>query len=140
MTAASLERIQQSYKQLAPHVGEMTRTFYARLFAACPETRELFRQTDMDAQSRHLSAALALVVRNLRVLDALEQPLRELGAGHACAGVRREHYPIVCEVMIEALAETAADAWNAELATDWKALLNRVCRHMIDGAASATPL
>src|SRR5436305_9177366 len=92
MTTASLHRIQQSYQLLIPQIAELTERFYARLFADHPETRRLFTR-DMAAQRRHLAAALALVVRNLKMLDALEQPLRELGAHHAAMGVRPEHYP-----------------------------------------------
>jgi hemoglobin-like flavoprotein len=134
MTPASLHRIQLSYKQLVPHMTLVTKRFYERLFAAHPDTQALFRG-DMARQQQHLAAALALVVRNLPMLDALEQPLRELGAAHARVGVRAEHYPAVCEAMTATLAEVASDLWSAELAADWRELLELISRHMLAGAA-----
>src|SRR3954463_12036758 len=103
MTLTALARIQQSYLAIAPQVDRLTQTFYDRLFAQHPETRALFRN-DMGSQRQHLAAALALIIRNLRMLDALEQPLGELGALHARAGVRPEHYPVAQDAMIAALA------------------------------------
>src|SRR5690242_19596882 len=100
MTTASLERIRQSFDLLIPHLDRMTRTFYGHLFAARPETRQLFK-IDMDAQRQHLAAALALIVRNLAMFDALAEPLQELGTQHAKVGVRPEHYPVVRDAMLD---------------------------------------
>jgi nitric oxide dioxygenase len=133
MTGASLTRLRRSYDLFVPHVGRMTERFYDRLFAARPETRILFA-TDMAAQRQHLAAALALIVRNLSMLDALEQPLMDLGAGHARIGVRAEDYPVVRDAMLAAIAEELGTAWTPELADDWSSLLDRVCRHMIAGS------
>src|SRR5215510_2543344 len=102
MTEASLHRIAANYEMLAGRMQSLTASFYERLFKVLPESRPLFR-IDIDIQSQHLAAALALIVRNLRMLDVLEQPLMDLGAGHARVGVRPEHYPIVCQTMVESL-------------------------------------
>ena len=83
-----------------------------------------------------MAAALALIVRNLRLLDALEQPLMDLGIGHAQVGVRPEHYPIVCRAMIETLREGSASSWSPELEADWTQALEAVSRIMMQGALS----
>ena len=80
---------------------------------------------------------MALIVRNLQLLDALEQPLMELGAGHAKVGVRPEHYPVVCRTMIEALRDGSADNWSEDLEADWLAALEHVSRMMMAGALQA---
>jgi hemoglobin-like flavoprotein len=133
MTAASIDRIRTSYRRLSPHADHVTSVFYDRLFAARPETRALF-SGDMNVQRKHFAAALAMVVRNLGMLDMLEQPLRDLGAAHARAGVRPEHYPAMCDAIIAALADTAGDGWTDELAADWRLLLEAVARHMLAGS------
>src|SRR5207253_11472673 len=113
--------------------------FYDALFKARPETRQLFTG-DMGRQRQHLAAALTLMVKNLRMLDALEQPLAELGAAHARVGVLPEHYPIVCDAMCDAIAEVAGAAWTTELSNDWHALLQLISRHMLAGCPEQQPL
>ena len=68
MTEESLARILESYEHLSPRIDALTRSFYAKLFAANPQLRPLFK-LDIDVQSQHLAAALALIIRNLRLLD-----------------------------------------------------------------------
>ena len=133
MTQASLQRITTNYEALAGRIGSLTRTFYDRLFQAMPHVRPLFR-LDIDLQSQHLAAALALIVRNLRDMDLLEEPLMELGAGHARVGVRPEHYPVLCRTMVATLRDGSAGAWSPELEADWTELLARVSRIMMNGA------
>ena len=118
MTEAALGRIATNYELLAGRMQALTASFYQRLFEQFPQVRPLFR-IDLELQSQHLAAALALIVRNLRLLDVLEQPLMDLGAGHARAGVRPEHYPIVCRIMIEVLRDGSGEAWSPQLLSDW---------------------
>ena len=136
MNAASLDRIRRSYRQLTPMMAKLTELFYDRLFTSLPESRKLFR-TDMEIQRRHFAAALALIVRNLDKLDALEEPLRELGKDHARAGVRAEHYPVVCEVILASIAEVSRDAWSDEVSGDWQNLLHIVSLHMLAGSITS---
>jgi hemoglobin-like flavoprotein len=138
VTPLSLERIRRSYQLMIPNVGPITARFYEELFGASPETRRLFTG-DMTVQRRHFAAALALFVRNLASLDALEQPLRELGAGHARLGVRPHHYPAVRDAVIRAIAHALGESWTDEFAADWRMLLETVSRHMLAGALDAKP-
>jgi hemoglobin-like flavoprotein len=117
-------------------MGDVTAAFYRRMFAVLPEARALF-PADLTAQRRHFAAALALLVRNLAVFDALEEPLRELGAAHARLGVAPWHLPVGCDALLEALAGASDGAWDDALAADWKALLLTVTRHMLAGALNA---
>jgi hemoglobin-like flavoprotein len=87
----------------------------------------------MERQRGHLAAALSLIVRNLSILGALERPLGDLGAAHARVGVRREHYPVVCDAMLATLAEALPDLWTPELAADWAGLLSTVAGYMVAG-------
>ena len=133
MTETSLQRVTANYEALAGHIRKLTRSFYDRLFEAMPHVRALFR-LDIDLQSQHLAAALALIVRNLRDLDLLEEPLMELGAGHARVGVRPEHYPVLCRTMVQTLRDGSGGTWSPELDADWTELLARVSRIMMAGA------
>ena len=134
MTDESLSRIHRSFVLLSTHMGEVTRGFYDRLFEARPDVRPLF-QVNLAAQRQHLAAALALIVRNLPMLDALEGALAELGAGHAAVGVRPEHYPPVRDAMLAAIsvALSPTGGWTTELADDWRRLIDRISMLMLRG-------
>ena len=108
MTSDAISRIEASFELLSPKIDDMTRAFYERLFELRPETRALFK-VDMDVQRQHMAAALAVITRNVRMLDAITGPLHELGAGHAKVGVRPEHYPPVRDAMPTA-AHSASSA------------------------------
>ena len=136
MTDASVQRLTENYERLAPRMAALTGAFYERLFAAMPAVRPLFR-IDIALQSQHLAAALALILRNVRYLDALEEPLTELGVHHAHVGVRPEQYPPLCRVMIETLRDGSGDAWSPQLEADWTAVLEMVSRIMMAGALAA---
>ena len=132
MHKESLERVRQSVALLLPQAAEATRVFYDRLFTVAPETRGLFK-IDMDVQRQHFTAALSVILKNLTMLDVLAEPLRELGSGHAKVGVRPQHYPVVRDAMLHAMAQVLHAAWTPELAADWQELLDTVSRIMMSG-------
>jgi nitric oxide dioxygenase len=136
MTPASMERIRASFNQVCPQFDCVAARFYDRFFAADPSARHLFK-SDLTAQAAHLTAALALIVRNLPLLDALEQPLNELGAAHALIGVRPDHYPVARGALLLALADVLGACWTSQLAADWERLLTIVAAHMVAGCRPA---
>jgi len=73
----------------------------------------------MDEQKKHLIAALASVIQNLRNPDQLTKILGDLGLRHIDYGVQREHYPIVGQTLLASLAEIAGEDWSDELETAW---------------------
>ena len=133
MTDASVQRIAANYELLADRMPELAAAFYVRLFQVLPESRALFK-IDIALQSQHLAAALAIIVRNLRLLDVLEEPLAELGVHHARVGVRPEQYPIVCRAMVETLRDGSGTTWSPTLENDWTQALEAVSRIMMNGA------
>ena len=133
MNESAVQRIAANYALIADRMPQLTSSFYTRLFEIAPQVRPLFR-IDIDVQSQHLAATLALIVRNLRLMDVLEESLMELGAGHAKVGVRPEHYPIVARTMVQTLRDGSGDAWSDQLEADWTAVFERVCRIMMQGA------
>jgi hemoglobin-like flavoprotein len=110
--------------------------FYARLFAAAPAVRPLF-PADMKKQKTMLLAALVLLRKSLRDLDAVVPTLRKMGARHVAYGARPEHYPIVGATLIASMAALAGDAWKLEYETAWAAAFDIVAGAMIAGAQEA---
>jgi methyl-accepting chemotaxis protein len=128
------DALETSFDLLAPRGEELVETFYARLFAAAPAVRPLFTGDERRRRAMLLQALL-LVRRSLRDLDALVPVLRTLGARHVAYGARPEHYPVVADALIAAMAELAGDAWCERYALAWERALTVVAGAMLDGAA-----
>jgi nitric oxide dioxygenase len=138
MTIESATRIRDSFKLLAPQLEQVTHDVYQRMIAARPDVRPLFR-SDMRTQQQHLGAALSLIVRNLTLLDALAGSFQHLGADHARAGVRPEHYPLGRDAMLASISAAliTTGTWTSDLADDWRRLLDQIAAYMLQGGLSA---
>jgi methyl-accepting chemotaxis protein len=134
-----IDALETSFDLLAPRGEELVATFYARLFERAPAVRPLF-SSDLRRQRAMLLQALVLVRRSLRDLDGLVPVLRKLGARHVAYGARPEHYPVVADVLIGAMAELAGDAWSARYALAWQQALGVVAGAMLAGAAEVEHL
>jgi methyl-accepting chemotaxis protein len=132
--ALDLDALETSFDRVAPRGEELVSLFYARLFAAAPAVRPLFAGTDLRRQRSMLLAALVLLRKSLRDLDAIVPTLRELGRRHVGYGARPEHYPVVAAVLIASLAEVAGEAWRPEYERAWSAALELVAGAMLEGA------
>jgi nitric oxide dioxygenase len=130
-----LDTLETSFDLVAADGEALVDAFYARLFAVAPAVEPLFAGTDMRRQKSMLLAALVLLRKSLRNLDAIVPTLRRLGACHVAYGARPEHYPVVGEVLIASMAEVAGDAWRPEYERAWAAAYDVVATVMLEGAA-----
>ena len=117
MEQAMIERLESSFKLLAPRGPELVDRFYAHLFSKHPALRPMF-PSDMGEQKRKLLASLVLVIGNIRDAGKLEQPLQDMGARHVGYGTAPEHYPVVRDTLVSVMAEMAGEAWNDQLTQD----------------------
>jgi hemoglobin-like flavoprotein len=131
-----LDALETSFDLVAPRGDELVDRFYDRLFATAPAVKPLFAGTDLRRQKGMLLAALVLLRRSLRDLDAIVPTLHKLGARHVAYGAVPEHYPVVGEVLITSMAEVAGDAWRPEYERAWVAAYGVVAGAMLDGAAT----
>ena len=132
-----LDALETSFDLVAPRGDELMETFYAKLFATAPAVRPLFAGTNMQRQKQMLLAALVLLRKSLRNLDAIVPKLRELGARHVHYGAEPAHYPVVGAVLIAAMAEVAGDAWRPEYEAAWASAYGVVASAMLEGAEAA---
>jgi hemoglobin-like flavoprotein len=135
--ALELNALETSFDLIAPRGDELVDIFYARLFETAPAVRPLFAHTDMSKQKSMLLSALVLLRRSLRDVDRLVPVLHAMGARHVAYGAQAEHYPVVGQVLIGAMAEVAADAWTPEYAAAWETAFEVVANAMLDGARPA---
>ena len=129
-----IARLRASFALLASRADELTALFYERLFAAHPALRPLF-PADMTAQRTKLAQTLAFVVAGLEDREAMRAALERLGRAHVGYGARPEHYPIVAEILVGAMATTAGAHWSEAQERDWRAALERIASAMIAAAA-----
>jgi nitric oxide dioxygenase len=87
----------------------------------------------MKTQGMKLMAALAHVVRSLAKLDAVMAEVRALARRHVAYGVEREHYALVGESLIGALADRLP-GFDARARGAWSAAYATLAAAMIDAA------
>lgn len=130
-----IARLQDSFRKLTPKADLLAANFYEILFDRHPDTLLLFAGVRFDEQKKKLLRALALVVRNIEKPEFLAPYLQGLGAMHVAYGVRPEHYPMVGECLIAALAETAGPRiWDRETEGAWREAYGVISAIMLTGA------
>lgn len=141
--------LKSSFALLRDRQADFTHCFYTTLFSDYPQVTPLFAHTSMEEQPKKLFASLVLVVNNLTQPDALTHALKGLGTRHLKYGVLPEHYPMVGNTLIKAMAATLEDQWTADFATAWTEAYSAIAEIMLEGAdyapdilvpASFTPL
>src|SRR3954471_166913 len=134
--ALDINSLETSFDAIAARGEELVEDFYNRLFAAAPPLRGLFPE-DMKRQRAMLLGALVLLRKSLRDLDRIVPTLKQLGARHVAYGAVPEHYPVVGEALIAAMAEVAGDGWNLRYAAAWEEAFRVVASAMLAGADEA---
>ena len=135
MNAAAVTRVQHHFDSLAKR--GLARRFYRLLFEAAPHLRDLF-PPDTAVLEGHFEELLASVISQLGRVTAVDTTLRELGARHLRYGAQPEHYLLVRNVLLRALAEHSDGDWSAQLERDWRLAIAAIMVPMLRGAAVET--
>jgi hemoglobin-like flavoprotein len=133
----ALECLRASFDRIQPHLLHVSERFYQDLFETAPEIRRLFAP-DMTRMHGHFTAALALLFRNLSMLDAMGPSLMALGAVHVGYSVRPEHYEVARVCLVGAIRHHSGAHWSAELERDWFEAILSVMEPMLRGAEAVT--
>src|SRR5580765_5025545 len=107
MTPESIARIRASFADVARQPRALASRFYEELFLAAPELRPLF-PGDLTSLQGHFEAALALVIRNLEDMAALQDSLRDLGVQHVHWRARPQDYLVVRDAIIAAIRKSSS--------------------------------
>jgi hemoglobin-like flavoprotein len=134
----NLEALETSFDLVAPRGDQLMDEFYTRLFEAAPAVIPLFAGTDLQRQKTMLLGTLVLLRKSLRNLSAIVPKLRELGARHVAYGAQPEHYPVVGDALIAAMATVAGAAWRSEHERAWREAFGVVAGAMVEGATAAS--
>ena len=135
--ALEIETLEESFDLVAPHGDQLMTTFYDRLFETAPAVKPLFEHVDMDRQRQALLNMLVVLRESLRDLEDIAPDLEDLGARHVGYGAVADHYPVVGQVLIGAMADVAGDDWKPEYTAAWEEAYGVVQQVMLSGAATA---
>ncbi len=134
MDHALIARLRASFEQIRMQGLRLGEVFYAKLFAAAPHLRSMFK-TDLATQSDKLIASLDTVVRNLERPEQNAAMLAALGERHAGYGARPEHYTLVVKLLVDSMREVLGPAADEKGLEEWRTALRLISDQMI--AASA---
>ncbi|MEV5983980.1 globin domain-containing protein [Streptomyces sp. NPDC052051] len=105
-------------------IGEITKSFYGKMFDAHPELlRDLFNRGNQasGAQQQALAGSIAAFATHLveHPDDRPDVMLSRIAHKHASLHIVPEQYPIVYEHLFAAIAEALGDAVTPEVAAAW---------------------
>ena len=138
MTPERIARLKSSHAQVSAEPRALATRFYDELFTAAPMLRPLF-PADMTSLQGHFEAALALVIRNLEDVSALQESLRALGVQHVHWGAKPQDYFLVRDAIVRAIRSTSS-SWSEELEADWRRAITAIAVPMLQGAAVHTAI
>lgn len=113
--------------------------FYAKVFSRAPEVRELFKKNMLE-QGRMLTHMLGGIVYSLSRPEHLQMGLVSLGQQHERYGVKREHYPVVQQALLETIEEELGDAYTPAILEAWHRAIELVVSVMQEGVHQKAPL
>ncbi|MDJ0649572.1 MAG: globin family protein [Xenococcaceae cyanobacterium MO_188.B19] len=129
-----VELLENSFKGIQPYADNFINSFAKNLFAAYPQVKPLFENTNIPIQKKKFLGFLVLVVNNLRQPDVLDKVLRGLGARNVKYGVLPEHYPLLGSSLLATFEEYLGDSWTPEIRQSWVDVYGIVSQIMLDGA------
>lgn len=121
LSAAARPYIDASVPVLREHGLTITRTFYANMFEAHPELRNLFNMGNQasGAQQQSLAAAVFAYAANIDNAAALGPVLERIVNKHVSVGITPAHYPIVGRHLLGAIKQVLGDAATPDLIAAW---------------------
>lgn len=111
----------------------ITRTFYASMFAAHPELLNIFNPANQKTgkQARSLAASVLAYAAHIDHPEVLGGMVGRIAHKHVSLEVRPEHYPIVGEHLLGAIAQVLGDAATPEILDSWAAAYGQLADLMI---------
>jgi hemoglobin-like flavoprotein/uncharacterized protein YjbI with pentapeptide repeats len=134
----NVELLEQSFERIKPYADDFVASFYENLFAAHPEVKPLFANTEMEKQQKKLLNALVLVVENLRNPEVLKQVLNSLGARHVGYGALAKYYPAVGQALILTFEQYLQEDWTPEHKKAWTDAYRAIADQMLQGTSNVS--
>ena len=117
--------LQSSFDLLLQNEEGFVMKFYEELFNRLPEAKPLFKKS-LRNQGRLLMHMMSSIVHSLGRPVHLKMGLRSLGRNHIKYGVKEEYYPVLVEVMLDAIEKELAGQLTEHTMDAWKTALELV--------------
>lgn len=107
LSAQTIDIVKSTAPVLAEHGEQITALFYQDLFIAHPQLQHIFNMANQakGEQKRALADAVFAYATHIDKLAALEPAVARIAHKHASLAVQPEHYPIVGEFLLKAIAK-----------------------------------
>ena len=137
ISTASRPYIDASVPVLREHGVAITTTFYASMFKAHPELKNLFNMGNQasGAQQQSLASAVFAYAANIGNAAALGPVVSRIVHKHASVGIRADHYAIVGHHLLGAIKTVLGDAATEPLLAAWEEAYTSLARLLIDAEA-----
>jgi nitric oxide dioxygenase len=134
LSAETLEVVNATAPVVAENLDTIVKTFYPRMFKTNPEVLQFFNMSNQRAgrQPRALADSVLAAVGHLNNMPAIMPALELIGHKHCALGVLPEHYQIVHDNFLGAVAEVLGDAVTPEIGAAWSGVLMHVANACID--------
>jgi hemoglobin-like flavoprotein len=133
LTHRQKQLVRDSFASVQEYSNSITKLFYGRLFELAPGLRGLFKNS-LEEQSQKLLDMIGTIVEALDDMQAFRPQLLELGRKHVTYGAKPEHYDIVRQALLWALARALEYEFEPETKSAWDQLLRNVTVAMLEGA------
>lgn len=133
-TPAQKDLVQVSFAEVAIAGDRAAELFYNRLFEIAPNTKSLFKTTDMKLQGQKLLQTLAVVIVGLDNLEAIVPSVQSLAKRHVAYGVTADDYNSVGQALIWMLGELLKEDFTDEAKEAWLAIYTLVAKTAIEAA------
>ena len=118
MTPEQIDLVKTTWAKVETISDTAAELFYGKLFELDPPLKDLFK-SDMTEQGKKLMQMLGVAVANLHQLDAVMEPVQNLGRGHVGYGVKEKDYDTVAAALLWTLEKGLGDDWNEEVKAAW---------------------
>jgi NAD(P)H-flavin reductase/hemoglobin-like flavoprotein len=126
--------LKESWTLVEDRQDRVASHFYAGLFLANPQLRDLF-PVQMDVQRGRLLGAIVAAVQNFDDPELIDGYLRSLGRDHRKFHVAPEHYRQVKVALVGAIRAHAGEHWNSLFEQAWNDVYDHIAATMTAGAA-----
>ncbi len=122
----SLKIINATKGVVAENSIKITSAFYPRMLKNNPEVLQFFNLSNQrkGAQPRALADSIVAYAVNIEDLGKLDELVQRVAHKHCALNVKPEHYKIVHDNLMGAIAEVLGDAVTPEVAAAWSEAVN----------------
>ncbi|WP_308636890.1 NO-inducible flavohemoprotein [Paenibacillus silvisoli] len=121
LSSQTIAIIKSTVPVLEVHGTAITKRFYSLLFTAHPELLNMFNHANQRQGKQQTALANAVYAAALHIekLEAILPAVKQIAHKHRSLGVKAEHYPIVGQMLLQAIKDVLGDAATEEILQAW---------------------